>query len=297
MSELRIPKVSELAPTFGGKSAPIDKVQKYGWTMSGSNGSDAEIHKDDLKVDYTYQRDTISSSRIAKITQEWNWTKVGRLVVSKRASGEYFVVDGQHRLLAAKQRSDVRMLPCIVYKFATFEEEALAFRDINCNRGPVSAYHQFRASLAGGDSMSRDIVKVVERNGYTISANRSKSDHGRTIRSIAFLRKCMTDDHAAAVASIQAACAIADGRHIPDTLMRGLYRLQKHLQQLKLGSVTDPDIIKKLKLAGLDEIARTIASTKALLRATGNNSCAQGLLNIINRRKQKRIPDVTGSDN
>jgi len=37
-------------------------------------------------------------------------------VVALRDDNKWFVVDGQHRKLAADQRSDIRELPCLVFE-------------------------------------------------------------------------------------------------------------------------------------------------------------------------------------
>jgi hypothetical protein len=72
---------------------------------------------DELNIDDAYQRsiDTgPSRSLIQKIAKGWDWRMCLPLVVSKREDGSLWVLDGQHRLAAAKVRGDIPYLPCCV---------------------------------------------------------------------------------------------------------------------------------------------------------------------------------------
>lgn len=292
MSELRIPKVSELAPTFGGKSAPMDKVQKFGWRQSGDVGTDQEIHKNELKIDYTYQRDTISQARIGGFCADWDWTKFGRIIVSARPNGEYYVVDGQHRVLAARNRSDIQMLPCVVHRFGSVEEEALAFKDLNVNRGPVSSYHQFKALLVGKHPKAVAVHNLLASFGYSVAQTRGKSANSRTVCCVHLIQRCCEEDQAAITAALQVAAKLVDGGHIFDDILGGLYFLQRHLQRIKMGSITDQDTVDKLITSGVGEIRKSISTSKNYHSRGGYKVCAQGIIKLLNRRKRHRIPDI-----
>ena len=63
-----------------------------------------------LAVDAAYQRsiETQESQRlIARIARGWDWRLCQPLVVSLRADRQLYVVDGQHRLEAARLRGDI----------------------------------------------------------------------------------------------------------------------------------------------------------------------------------------------
>src|SRR5689334_6103185 len=74
-------------------------------------GEFAMIDKTKLNVDLSYQRKT-TKSRVDKIREEWSWIAFGAVSVALRGDGEWFVMDGQHRVLAAMMRDDIKEVPC-----------------------------------------------------------------------------------------------------------------------------------------------------------------------------------------
>ena len=105
-----------------------------------------------LQVDASYQRSIEngqSRSLIARIAKDWNWDLCQVLVVSRRGDQGLFVVDGQHRLQAAKMRGDIGQLPCVVATYASAQEEAAIFAQLNRQRTPLKALDIFKAALAG----------------------------------------------------------------------------------------------------------------------------------------------------
>lgn len=126
---------------------------------------------DQLEVDETYQRsidNNESQALIAHIALNWHWGRAQLLNVSRR-DGRLFVVDGQHRLQAAKLRGDIQQLPCLVEEFASVAEEAQLFDDLNGKRRPVSALDKFRAALVAGDPDCMAIGAAMERAGLTLA--------------------------------------------------------------------------------------------------------------------------------
>lgn len=137
-----------------------------------------------LQVDDTYQRSAQSDGSmtlIRKIAVHWNWDLCQPLVVSRRVSPasstggvgqtEYFVIDGQHRLLAAKARGDINQLPCVVVDYASAAAEAASFVQLNQLRRPLTRLEVFKASLAGGDADAEAIAAAITGAGLTLAAH------------------------------------------------------------------------------------------------------------------------------
>ena len=103
----------------------ITKVERYNWKMQDSPGALRMVKKGDLQVDHTYQRNANEMKLIA-IAKDWSWIACGAIVVADR-EGVLFVVDGQHRVLAARKRSDIAELPCLVFKTHEAKQEAKGF--------------------------------------------------------------------------------------------------------------------------------------------------------------------------
>lgn len=129
-----------------------------------------------LNIDEEYQRSIEcprSTKLILEIAENWDWRLCAPLTVSHRAdsSGEmaYFVIDGQHRLRAAELRGDIPELPCIISKFDTFEDEAMAFVSINSARQQVTALDKFHARVAAKEPLALKIKALVEGNSLTVT--------------------------------------------------------------------------------------------------------------------------------
>lgn len=129
-----------------------------------------------LQADPAYQReiDSKASQRLIRhIAENWDWRLCAPLTVSHRADTDgtmaYFVIDGQHRLAAAELRQDIDELPCIISKFASFEEEALAFVAINTARKGVTALDKYHARVAAKEELALAIKATVSGSGLTVT--------------------------------------------------------------------------------------------------------------------------------
>ncbi|HQS95051.1 MAG: hypothetical protein B7X90_01950 [Novosphingobium sp. 17-62-19] len=127
----------------------------------------------ELKVDETYQRSInngSSRSLIVKIAKEWDWSLFQLLIVSRRIDGALYVVDGQHRLSAARIRRDLYDLPCSIYDFGSVAEEARAFGKLNQQRRPLGALDLFRAAVSSGlDDDALAIAHLLQRAGLSVA--------------------------------------------------------------------------------------------------------------------------------
>lgn len=125
-----------------------------------------------LKIDEEYQRTLsagASQSLIRRIAMHWDWGLCQPLFVARRGDGGLYVVDGQHRLEAARQRGDIWQLPCVVTSFATMADEAAAFVSLNQQRRPLTQLDLFKAALAGGDFEASQIAIAVHDAGLAIA--------------------------------------------------------------------------------------------------------------------------------
>lgn len=129
----------------------------------------------ELEVDPAYQRSIEtgpSQTLIRKIAQFWNWDLCQPLVVSRRSSesgDRFFVIDGQHRLEAARLRTDIAQLPCVVGQFGSVEDEAASFVHLNQQRRPLSKLDLFKAALASDDPDAMAIVAAMTEAGLSLA--------------------------------------------------------------------------------------------------------------------------------
>ena len=123
-----------------------------------------------LAVDATYQRqlDQRSHQLIARIASGWDWNLFQPLVVARRPDGELFVVDGQHRLEAARLRGDIQQLPCVIFSSSAAADEADVFVKLNQERRPLTAFALYNAALATGDPVVTALAELFRDTGWKV---------------------------------------------------------------------------------------------------------------------------------
>lgn len=133
----------------------------------------------DLQIDQSYQR-VPSPQLVDKIEQNWDVVASELLLVSDRGNrngsdvqGGLFLVNGQHRSLAAKRRN-IKMLDARIIDLSGEEDPAAIeakFR-LTTNVGLRDrATERFKAQLRSGDAESVDIVKILAQCGTEILFN------------------------------------------------------------------------------------------------------------------------------
>lgn len=126
----------------------------------------------ELGIDATYQRalgrDNITLIRA--IAKDWDWTLCQPLIVARRHDDSLWVVDGQHRLLAARLRSDIYDLPCIVVHYGSIEAEAQGFVALNTRRRPLTAYALWRAAIASNDAQALALQAMLAGHGMHVES-------------------------------------------------------------------------------------------------------------------------------
>lgn len=147
----------------------------------------------ELQVDSAYQRSietSDSQALIRKIAMHWDWDLCQPLVVSRRSDGTLFVIDGQHRLAAARLRGDIQQLPAMVKEYASAADEAATFVQMNAQRRPLSPLQVFHAAVASGDTEACAIVAAIEAAGLRLgrTTNLEQSPPG-SINNVGGLQK------------------------------------------------------------------------------------------------------------
>lgn len=128
----------------------------------------------ELHIDPSYQRDASSDASmvlIRRIAQHWNWDLCQPLVVARRQGviEQLFVIDGQHRLAAARMRGDIDQLPCVILAYASAADEAASFVSLNQVRRPLTKLEIFKAAIASGDTQAVAISEAMAAAGLSIA--------------------------------------------------------------------------------------------------------------------------------
>lgn len=125
----------------------------------------------ELMIDASYQRsmDNPISRRIVKeIACNWDWGLCNVLLVADREGEGLFVVDGQHRLEAARLRGDVPHLPCVTFRPADLKAEADLFVKLNTVRKTASPVDRFFARCLAEDPEALEIQRIVQQAGLKV---------------------------------------------------------------------------------------------------------------------------------
>lgn len=130
------------------------------------------IDTDRLGIDRRYQREMGKGNwaHVNRIMREWNWLHYQPIVVAPAAEGGGFVViDGQHRLEAARKHPNIARLPCYVVDAPDVALQARAFVELNARRIGVTRLQRFWAAHAAGEPVAKRVHKVCSDAGVTIT--------------------------------------------------------------------------------------------------------------------------------
>lgn len=113
-----------------------------------------------------YQR-PVKVAKVKQIVREFDPKLLDEIVVSFR-DGKFYVVDGQHRIVALKQMNgglDV-LVNCKVISGLTYEQEADLYDRLDACKTKLSISDKTRAvAEAGSDQGIQDIKKILAANG------------------------------------------------------------------------------------------------------------------------------------
>jgi ParB/Sulfiredoxin domain len=133
---------------------------------------------DRFVVDESYQRSISGRSSqelISRIAINFRWSAFQAVLAAlAEAAGFYSLIDGQHRVEAAKRR-DIPMVPTVIIEALSAEEQAQSFISANSARIPVDQFSLHRARLRAGDADARAIESLVA--SVQIKIPRSQPSH------------------------------------------------------------------------------------------------------------------------
>lgn len=204
------------------------QIAQHGWTVVDSYGAAMDIDKHKLRVDQSYQRDSVKPQKVLELARAWSWIACNSITVGLRDDGTYWVLDGQHRLLAALKRPDITKLPCRVFRVKSTKQEAEAFLRTNTNRKPISALDRHKARLTAEDDISQAIESTLAATGYKLSDNGSS----HTVRCATALHAMWRRDPELAEKTWTLVAAIYKGALVKELVLTGLFHVAIKCDQL-----------------------------------------------------------------
>ncbi|MCX6891332.1 MAG: hypothetical protein NTX51_07385 [Verrucomicrobia bacterium] len=265
--------------SFGEKTAQgLDTVTRYNVAVRNAPGQFAMLHKSELAVDPAYQRNNINQRRVDAITRTWDWVACGCLVVALRDDDKWFVVDGQHRKLAADQRADIQELPCLVFETTSRRQEAVSFLAINQGRVGVGSLDRYRAQLLSGDKTAFAVESLLKSTGHRAGDTPS----ARTVSCVACLYNLASEDCARFQRLWPLLAELHPDGPMTDAVIRGLWTVDKWLGER---SVTEPPYREKLLVIGGKGLNHEIRREMAVIGQGGSRVCACAIAKYLNKQR------------
>jgi hypothetical protein len=260
----------------------VDKTARYGWVTKDEPGELKMLHKEVLQIHPAYQRDVLPE-KVKAITAAWSWLSLGALVVGERG-GEFWVIDGQHRALAAKRRSDITHLPCVVFKTGDVKTEARGFLDLNTGRKPVTAVAKQKAMVAAGDEVAAFVQQQCDALELEIKA--SAHTVGQ-LKCVAWCHRRAAEDKEIfrAVLSLGAELSKQDQMPVAERLLEGLWILNAKCGE----GLADKRLMKRLREKGARLMVDAANRAAAYYASGGGKVWAQGMLAELNKGLQRKF--------
>lgn len=142
----------------------------------------------DLTVDLRVQR-RLDPFRVRKIASEFNWEGFGIPCASERPDGTIVIIDGQHRIEAAKVTSNGNAARIVeVFTGLSISDEAAIFR-IRNDTNRVSFLDRFRVRVIEEEEVAVSVLKLLEDYGWSLAGDSIKGYPWSAVQSIEYLYK------------------------------------------------------------------------------------------------------------
>lgn len=263
-------------------SPNLTKIDRYKWIVKDGPGTMMLINKHELQINPEYQR-TLLHLKVKEMASAWSWLACNVITVGMR-DGVCWVIDGQHRVMAAMRRADITDLPCIVFELENVQDEARGFLNINTLRKPMTAVDKLRASAVAGDEASRQFEVLCRRLNLVLTPNGNSPG---SIKSARWGMKRMAEDPVTTTIVMELAADMCATDHIAvqERLLGGLWHIHRHCEV----DLTDARLQQRIKSRGAKTLLEEAARASAFYSRGGDRIWAIGMLNSINKGLRTRF--------
>ena len=250
-------------------------MAKMGNNASTEQGELLTINKNLLTIAPEYQRG-LSKISVKRIEQNWKWRAAGVVTVSFR-NGKYYVVDGQHRVEAAKNITEITHIPCLVFKNLNLADEAKTFVDINSGRRGMCSVEKFRAAITQGDEIATYVNNRIEANKFHVAKSGFHSVNCvKTLCDIASKSKTRFDR------VLDFACKICRNKQLNRKIFDAIAYVDER-------GILDDRLKDRLMTVGYDTLLVSIKQSNIAFGTLKAKSCAHGLLEAANKNMRNKF--------
>lgn len=148
----------------------------------------SNIDPQTLKIDHRAQR-SLLRPHADTIARKFDPRKVGAIIVSERANGDWYILDGQHRATAARDSGYKGIIPAVIHEGLSIEDEAELFLSLNETK-IVHPIAKFRSKVTAGRELAVGVNKVVRDLGFNVGEVKQAE---KNIAAVSTLEKIYTD--------------------------------------------------------------------------------------------------------
>jgi hypothetical protein len=266
----------------------VSKVSRYGWILRDRPGEFMHIDKNDLRIDHEYQREKVIVQKVREIQANWSWAGCGCILVAMRQDGGFWVFDGQHRVLAARNRADISELPCLVFEVESKNQEAAGFLVANTQRKPVTAIAKFKALVMTGDPAAIAVDRILNELGIEVSDN---PQGGRQIKCVANCLKHAATNAEVLSAALRAAISIDGDEPVHRDMLDGLVWIER-----RFGLLADSRFMRRFRSVSREDIVLAMQRFAAAEGCRGDRVCGTAILKCINKGLRQKFGEVESDD-
>lgn len=263
-----------------------DRLEKWGVKLPDEAGEFARLDKDALLFDTDfYQRDKLSKSTIEAIVKDFNWPSFGVISVAARRSRggiAYYVLDGMHRVLAARELEYVTLLPAIVHYLDDRKEEAETFDQMNRVRTAVGAIDRFKGEVNRGLKPAVELHTLLHKTGFEVSNTHAANSVVCINRLKAFQRSDWPTLKEVWNLQITPICR---GRIVKESIVIALWYIAVKTK----GKSLESDWTRRFIELGADAIEQACKRRRYIDNGPIIQSYASAVLELANKGRQKRL--------
>lgn len=125
-----------------------------------------ELHAREFSIDLKVQR-ILNEARADQMADKFQPHALGMVTASKREDGHIYLLDGAHRISAARKASYDGLIATRLFENLTVQEEAELFLSLNSSRA-VQAIDRFKVRITQGEPVAVSINNVLKTYGLHV---------------------------------------------------------------------------------------------------------------------------------
>ena len=237
-----------------------------------------------IDVDRQYQR-ALREVLVNRILRKFQWSRFGAIVLAKKNGGRFMVVEGQHRVEAAKRHPDINAVPAVVFEFASLEEEAKSFVGINRDRQAVSSVDRYWAAVTAGNPTALHVAAILKKAECDIVREHGAAQPGHTHAVTALERSIKNFGDEATVRALRILCATwpDDKDALRGTLITAVAGLVRFNPKL-----VDADLSAALCMHSFKEMTANAETIRKMAGGSSEVCLRRAIADLFNRGKSRR---------